>query len=325
MPATISNQALVRVSPAGSPQDGDVSDVLFTLAAPTVTVNAPNTNVNWVIGTTRNITWSHNLGDLENMQLEASPDGGATWSVIAGASSVKNSGATAGTFAWLVTGPVTSAGRIRATWTSNTSVQDVSDVDFRVAPAITVTSPNTSVTWAAGSRRTVSWNHSYGPTQAFSVEVSTDNGTTWNLLAVVATSSIPIVMPATPTTQALVRVSPFGIPDEADVSNVPFTLESPTISVTSPNTNVNWAIGSNRNITWSHNLGTLEAVRIELSRDGGTTWEVLDQSFPNSGNVTSSWPWQPVSGPATTTGRIRLTWTQNGSVTDDSNVNFTIN
>ena len=188
---------------------------------------------------------------------------------------------------------------------------------------ITVTSPNTNVTWAAGSRRTVTWNHNYAADQIFNVDVSTNNGASWTTVAAgqFPTSSVTIFMPMTLTTQALVRVSPLGSPADGDVSNVPFTLAVPTVTVTAPNTNVSWPIGANRNITWSHNLGDLESVRLEVSRDGGTTWELITAGVVNTNNANGSFSWT-VTGPATTTARIRVTWTQNSATTDDSNTNF---
>ena len=130
MPTTVTTQALIRVSPASYPADGDVSDVAFMLATPAVTLNAPNTNVNWAIGSTYNIRWSHNLGTAEAVNIEASRDGGVTWTSVA--SNVTNSGNTAGVLSWTVSGQATTTARIRVVWTRNTAVQDQSDVNFRI-------------------------------------------------------------------------------------------------------------------------------------------------------------------------------------------------
>ena len=39
-----------------------------------------------------------------------------------------------------------------------------------------------------------------------------------------------------------------------------FTVANPFVTVTSPNTNVAWTIGSSHNLTFSHNLGAGQAV-----------------------------------------------------------------
>jgi hypothetical protein len=59
-------------------------------------------------------------------------------------------------------------------------------------------------------------------------------------------------------------------------------------------------------------------VKIELSRDGGTSWTAL-ASTPNDGS--HSWT---VSGPATTQVRIRVSSVANPTVADVSNVDATI-
>ena len=63
--------------------------------------------------------------------------------------------------------------------------------------------------------------------------------------------------------------------------------------------------------------------RVELSRDGGATFEIVTASVPNATSTTGSYSWT-VTGPATTQARVRVTWTVNGRVTDISNKNFTI-
>jgi hypothetical protein len=141
--------------------------------------------------------------------------------------------------------------------------------------------------------------------------------------ATATTGTFTAAMPATPTTQALVRVSPVGMPINGDTSNVVFTVAAPLVTVTAPNTNVNWAIASVKNITWTHNLGTLESVTIEVSRDGGSTWSVLAANISNTGGTSGTFGWT-VTGPATTLGRIRVTWVRDGTVLDISNVNFRI-
>ena len=69
-------------------------------------------------------------------------------------------------------------------------------------------------------------------------------------------------------TAALLRVS--WIDGAAsDVSDVPFAIQDPRITITNPNGGQRWVIGTSRNVTWTHNLGTGESVAVELSRDGG--------------------------------------------------------
>ncbi len=96
------------------------------------------------------------------------------------------------------------------------------------------------------------------------------------------------------------------------------------ITITAPNTAITWAIGSVARIRWNHNLGTAETVRIEIARDGVNYNEVIAAAAPNTANTSSTYNWT-VTGPATTTARIRLIWTGNETISDDSNVNFRVN
>ena len=98
-----------------------------------------------------------------------------------------------------------------------------------------------------------------------------------------------------------------------------------TVTVTAPNTAVTWTVGSARVITWttSSSFTAGATFRVELSRDGGTTYELLTASVPNATSTSGSYNWT-VTGPATTQGRVRVTWTVNDRVTDISNSSFTI-
>ena len=260
------------------------------------------------------------------MNIERSNDGGTSWGTIA--AGVPNSADTTGVFAWTVTGPVTAAARIRVMWVDAGCVQDDSDVNFRITSRITVTAPNTALVWGAGSTRTINWNHDYGGAQAFDLAFSPDGGATWAVLASgvpaasATTGTYTGAMPTGATAQALIRVSPAGVPGDGDVSNTVFTLAPASIAVTAPNTGVAWTIGSSRTIRWDHNLGQSAQVAVELSRNGGTTWETI-ATLANTANTTGVATWT-VTGPATTAARIRVSWTTNAVVQDVSDVNFTI-
>src|SRR6185295_2712274 len=283
MPTTVTSQAVVRVSPAGHPEDGDRSDVPFTLVPPSITVTAPNTNVSATLGSPLTIRWTHNLGDVP-IDVSISSDGGATWGEIAHHVTGAN------LYTWNVLPPVTSRARVRVAWVGTAaSAEDTSDVDFRIASRIHVDYPNTNISWAAGSRQRISWTHPFGAARLFDVDTSTDNGLTWTAAArdVLATGetsgSVAIVLPQTPTTQTLVRVSPAGSPSEGDVNDAAFTLVPASIHVTTPNTNINWVLGSSHSIYWSHNLGSslLNKFDIAVSYDSGQTWAAIANDVNN--------------------------------------------
>ena len=79
------------------------------------------------------------------------------------------------------------------------------------------------------------------------------------------------------------------------------TTPSKTIKVISPNGGESRTTGSSLNITWT-STGINGHVKIELSRNGGSTWTTINSNADNDGN----WNWT-VSGSATTEGRVRIT------------------
>jgi subtilisin family serine protease len=100
--------------------------------------------------------------------------------------------------------------------------------------------------------------------------------------------------------------------------SVPEPPSTKLITVTSPSALVKWPKGSTQVIAWTHNLGVPSSVRIELSRDGGTTYSVIASSVSNASATAGSYSWV-VTGPRTKLARIRVTWTA-GAVSDESDV-----
>jgi hypothetical protein len=322
----VTAQGLIRVSANENATVFDSSDVNFSIVNPTITVTAPNTVTSWQAGSTKSITFSHTMGAGQPVNIELSRDNGATWSPIG---SMTTTSTTSGTFSWVVTGPTTAAGLIRTTWGVDAAVTDVSNVNFIITPRTTVSAPNTAVSWAAGSLRTVTWSHNLGLGGLVDIDISTDNGASWSSLAsavpssAATTGTLAVRMPATTSTQALVRVSPTGDTSIGDVSNVPFTLIAPTVTVTTPNTNVSWTVGTTQSIKWNHTLGKLESVKIEIARDGVNFSEIISGSFTPTSDTTGTFSWV-VTGAVTTTAKIRVTWLNDANVTDASDVNFRI-
>jgi hypothetical protein len=93
---------------------------------------------------------------------------------------------------------------------------------------------------------------------------------------------------------------------------------TPSITVSAPNGGENWQIGSARTITWS-SVSVAGNVKIELSRNGGSTYETLFADTANDGS--QSWT---VTGAATTQARVKITSLADSGISDTSNANFTI-
>ncbi len=313
-------QGWIRVTWSGSPTVTDSSDVNFKIID-RVTVTAPNTAVSWTVGTSHAITWTTNLGASDTVDIDASADSGATWMPI-----VAGVPATAGTYGWLVSGPSTAHARIRISWSANPVRNDVSDTDFTIADALIHNlSPNGGQAWRIGDSRNVTFSHNLGTGQTIDVEISRDGGSTYSSLGSFVTTSagsgkFPWTVTGPTTSQARVRVSWAANASVQAASAANFTVND-RITVTAPNTAVTWTIGSSRSIKFTHNLGAGQLVNLAVSRDGGSTWSPIATSTTTGTSETVGWS---VTGPATTSARIRVSWASDPSVNDVSDVNFKI-
>lgn len=204
-----------------------------------------------------------------------------------------------------------------------------SNVSFTVtasAGPFVVTSPNTAVTWPGGSTQTVTWNvanTNISPVSCANVKISlsTDGGQSWPHVLAASTpndGSEAVTIPNLSSTTARVKVEAVGN-IFFDVSNMNFTITSSgSATVLSPNGGEVWNIGSNQLITWS-TTGVSGNVKIELSRNGGSTYEVLFASTANDGSE----PWT-VTSPPTTNALVRVSSVDVPSIMDVSNAPFTI-
>jgi hypothetical protein len=96
------------------------------------------------------------------------------------------------------------------------------------------------------------------------------------------------------------------------------------ITVVSPNTEVKWRIGSLERTQWTHNLGHRATFRIELDRDDdGNYEELIAAAAPVDSATKGSFAWT-VTGPRSGTARVRVSWTDDLSVSDASDVTFQI-
>lgn len=94
--------------------------------------------------------------------------------------------------------------------------------------------------------------------------------------------------------------------------------QTSVITVLSPNGGENWLIGTTQTIEWTtQNL--VGNVDILLSRDGGSTWTTLFTNTANDGS--QLWT---VTGPPTTTAKIRIRGTADPATYDDSDGHFTV-
>jgi len=326
-PATTQGRLRVTARDAAGNTASASSSANFIVIAgtPALTLTAPATAVSWPIASTQAISFNHNLGIGATVVIDLSRDGGATWTTIN--PGFVTTSPTAGSFDWTVSGPATTAARLRLRWADDPAVASASGTSFTLLDWITVSEPNTAVTWTTGSTHSIAWNHSLGTSRTVNIDVSRDGGSTWARVATnVANASasngtFSWVVTAPGTTQARIRLSASDTPSVADASDVNFTI-SGTISLTAPPSGSTWTVGSLRTITWNHTLGSGQSFNILLSTNGGASYPTTIASGVAGGTSSGSFSWT-VPGPATTTARIRVVWAPLTTV-QGSTGNFTM-
>jgi hypothetical protein len=309
-PATAN--AVFRVRSAVENAVADVGDGANTISGASLAVTSPNGGESLWLGSTFNLTWSSS-GLAGALHVDLSRDAGATWSRI-----ITNT-ANDGVQAWTVTGAPTGQGLIRLTSVSNPSITDVSDAVFSIpAASVTVTSPNGGETVLLGSSINLQWSTSNLGGNV-KVELSRDNGSSWEVIFATTpndgTQAWRVV--GAPAAQALLRVSSRNEPVVFDTSNAPFAIPPASLTLTSPNGGESWTAGSTRTITWSSS-GLGGTVNLEISRDGGASWDAIFENTPNDGSQT----WL-VTGPSTGQALVKVRSVY-AAVEDASNGTFTI-
>jgi hypothetical protein len=194
-------------------------------------------------------------------------------------------------------------------------------------PAIALTAPAAGSQVTAAVPRLVQWAASdQGVLTGFDVAVSMDGGVNWSPVAgCTALPSAARTCTWTPagTGASIVRVTGGDASANVGSAAASVSVVSPTVTVTAPNTAVTWRVGTRQTISWTHNLGTAQAVTLAISRDGGLTWTTLVGSLLNTGATMGSYNWT-VASPKSKKCRIRVSWTADTAVADASNVSFTI-
>jgi hypothetical protein len=224
IPNTPSTECLVRISDASIASRFDISDNIFTIV-PLVTVTAPNGGEDWVGNDEHNITWTSQ--NITNVSIEYSTDNGSNWiSVIA------STPASGGIYNWTVPNTPSTQCLVRISDASNASINDFSDATFTITappnPMVTVTAPNGGENWVAGTIQQVKWTRQ--DILYVKIEYSFDNGNNWLVVIpsrLAAFGSYNWTIPATPSTQCLVRISDVDNAAVNDVSDGTFTIENP--------------------------------------------------------------------------------------------------
>src|SRR2546425_339897 len=178
VPDDISSTVKVRVTNVNDATVFAVSAATFKIQG-ALTVTSPNGGEKWTVGSSRAITWTK-TGSIANVKLEYSKDNCATATVIA--ASTPNTGS----YTWTVPNDVSGTVKVRVADAGDATVNDVSDANFKILAAFTVSAPNGGEIWTVGATQAITWATS-GTVANVKLEFSKDNFAT----ATVITASTP--------------------------------------------------------------------------------------------------------------------------------------
>lgn len=298
---------------AFSGQVYDFSNADFTIQPAAPTVTAPNGGESWAVGSTQRFTWT-NPGGYSSFTTELSRNGGSTWTTI-------ESGLP-GDYTyrdWVVTSPASTNCRFRINgYYDGGSRNDISNASFTIqSPTIQVQSPNGGQSYCAGSTVNITWTSS-NVTGLVAIDIL-DGATNRQRYNVSNTGSYSwYIDPALFPGSSSYRIGLSAMSGTVfDYSDGYFTINSPTLTVTSPNGGEVWDRGTVRTITWSSSCLT-GLVAIDII-NGSTNLQRYNVS--NTGSY--SWTIDPAIFPAGTSYKVGLS-ALSGTVYDYSNSVFTL-
>jgi Kre9/KNH-like N-terminal Ig-like domain/Secretion system C-terminal sorting domain len=303
----------VKITSVADSNINDLSDANFTLVGKQITVTSPNGGENWQAGTSHGITWTDNI--LDNVKIELYKGGSLYYIIV-------NSTASNGYYLWNIPDTAQSGSdfRVKISSVSDINVSDISVGNFTIiGNQITVTSPNGGEIWDSGTGYGITW------TDNISDNVKIDLIKGGSLYYTIA-ASIPSngyyawTLPDTLQGGSNYRVKITSVNNSSinDVSDGDFTVVGKVITVTSPNGGENWQTGSSQAVTWTDNV--VENVKIDLYK-GGSFYYTINSSTESDGYYLWTLPDTTQAG---SDYKIKVTSILYGSITDQSNGNFTL-
>src|SRR5205085_1239403 len=74
--------ARIRITPADDPDAGDAQEISFAIVDPVIEMKPQASDEIWRLGQVRQVTFTHNLGKGQPIDVALSRDGGATWTAL---------------------------------------------------------------------------------------------------------------------------------------------------------------------------------------------------------------------------------------------------
>ncbi len=314
VPNYISNNCRIRIVDLNNPISNatmDESDASFAIGS--ILLTSPNGGERYQVGSKKNITWV-NINSVSKINLYYSTNNGFNWNSI-----VTNYDATLESYEWTIPNVNVPGNGILVKITSyaDSTIKDVSDNYFSIVN-ITVNYPNGNEVYKVGEKLPIGW--SSWNIQTVNLQISYDNGTTWNNIATGINASAGFnntyTIPDVISTQALVRIIDNNDATILDRSDNTFKVLK--LDLISPDGGESYKIGTTKTITW--NSGFVNLINIYQSIDNGVNWVPI---VTNYNAALGSYNWV-VSNNSTNNFKVKIVDTANPTVSDSSSNAFTV-
>jgi sarcosine oxidase gamma subunit len=321
IPDKIGNSVLVRITDTADTSTLDDSNAVFSIKG-SYALTSPNGSETWVVGESRNITWTK-TGTLGNAKLEMSVNGGSVYptEIVNPVASVD------GTYGWTVPDAIGTQVRVKITLLSDTAVNDASSGNFTIKGSLTLNAPNGGEVWTVGSNQPITWSR-VGSIANVKLVYSTDGGVSYpevgpdNTIVAstaAAAGSYSWTIPDAITTTARVKAIDFSDASVSDTSNANFKIAG-SLALTAPNGGEAWLIGGSQNITWTKQ-GAIANVKLEYSTNSGGAYP--NEIIASTSAAAGTYAWTIPDAPSTAV-RVKITNTSDSTVNDASNADFNI-
>ncbi len=289
VPLPASTHCFVKVVSANNASVFDASNAQFEIQYVPVYVDltAPNTAVTFLINSSQVITWQSMF--VTNVNIEYSIDAGTNWITI-----VSNLPSSDGynSYNWTVPPTPSNLCLVRITDANNSNVTDASQTAFYIVnPYLEVMQPNGGEVLAGGTFTTINWD-GYINTNFVRLEYTSNNGTTWNLIANNVyhyngwNNSYSWFVANVNSSNCRIRVSQVSNQAVNDESNNTFTINANVANITIVQPNGGEVIngGVTYQVQWNASF-TSGYYRVRFSNNNGATWITLANNVNNSGYI----------------------------------------
>ncbi|MFH0733773.1 MAG: T9SS type A sorting domain-containing protein [bacterium] len=297
IPASLSSSvALIRISDYSNAAIKDISNSRFTISQ--LQLTSPVGGEKWQAGTAKTITWTGS--NLNNIKVEYSIDNGATWDPTPIVSSIAMS---LNSVQWIIPeNLVSNQVKIKLTSLDNPSISSTGG-QFTLS-SLKVVAPNGSERWQSGTTENITWQSQF--INNINIYYSINKGSSYTLIANNIASGLGTyswVIPSNiATSNAVVKIIDSDNNSIIDTSDNIFTIG--ILGITSPTSADVWQAGKQYNINWVANT-TNQSLKIEYSRDGGATWELIPGAN-NVPTVNGTYLWTIPSTEGTSTAKVRI-------------------